>query len=69
MNGLSKNLKNESILFVDDTSLFSVVHDINTASDLNYDLEIINHWAFQRKMNFNRVLNKQTNKNKKLYSI
>lgn len=49
MNGLSKNLKNESILFVDDTSLFSVVHDINTASDLNYDLEIINHWAFQSK--------------------
>ena len=69
MNGLSKNLKNESILFVDDTCLFSVVHDINTASDLNYDLEIINHWAFQWKMNFNPDLNKQTNKNKKLYSI
>ena len=69
MNGLSKNLKNESILFVDDTSLFSVAHDINTASDLNYDLEIINHWAFQWKMNFNPDLNKQTNKNKKFYSI
>ena len=48
--GLTTNVK----LFADDTSLFSVVHDTQTsANDLNKDLEIINNWAFQWKMNFN----------------
>ena len=48
--GLTTNVK----LFADDTSLFSVVHDTRTsANDLNKDLEIINNWAFQWKMNFN----------------
>ena len=43
-----------------DTSLFSVVHDINTsASDLNEDLEKIGNWAFKWKMNFNPDPNKQ----------
>ena len=43
-DGLSSNVK----LFVDDTSLFSVVHDIHSsASDLNKDLKTINEWAFQ----------------------
>ena len=42
INDLSKGLKRESKLFADDTSLFSVVHDINTsASDLTEDLEKI----------------------------
>ena len=41
-------------MFADDTSLFSVVHDSQTsANDLNKDLEIINNWTFQWKMNFN----------------
>ena len=40
-------------LFVDDTSLFSIVHDPNaTANDLNNDLSKINDWAYQWKMNF-----------------
>ena len=40
-------------LFADDTSLFSVVHDISTsASDINNDLKLISNWAFQWKMSF-----------------
>ena len=49
-DGLSSNVK----LFADDTSLFSVVHDIHSsASDLIKDLKTINEWAFQWKMSFN----------------
>ena len=41
-------------LFADDTSLFSVVHDIDTSScDLNYGLNRVKEWAFQWKMSFN----------------
>ena len=57
---LSDGLKSEFKLFADDTSLFSVVNDINTsASDLNEDLEKIGNWAFKWKMNFNPDPNKQ----------
>ena len=53
-------VKSECKLFADDTSLFSVVNDINTsASDLNEDLEKIGNWAFKWKMNFNPDPNKQ----------
>ena len=49
-DGSSYNAK----LFADDTSLFSVVHNINTyAIELNSDLKKINHWTFQWKMTFN----------------
>ena len=49
-DGLSSNAK----LFADDTSLFSVVHDINTSAiELNNDLKKINDWVFQWKMTFN----------------
>ena len=59
-NDLSDGLKSECKLFADDTSLFSVVNDINTsASDLNEDLEKIGNWAFKWKMNFNPDPNKQ----------
>ena len=35
-------------LFADDTSLFLLVHDLNTsAKELNDDLKKINNWAFQ----------------------
>ena len=55
-DGLSSNVK----LFADDTSLFSVVHDIHSsASDLNKDLKTINEWVFQWKMSFNPDPNKQ----------
>ena len=47
-------------MFADDTSLFSVVHDIDTlANDLNHDLQKISEWAFQWKMKFNPDPTKQ----------
>ena len=55
-DGLSSNVK----LFIDDTSLFSVVHDIHSfVSDLNKYLKTINEWDFQWKMSFNPDPNKQ----------
>ena len=60
INELSDGLKGECKLFADDTSLFSVVNDINTSvSDLNEDLEKIINWPFKWKMNFNPDPNKQ----------
>ena len=60
LNDLSDGLKSECKLSADDTSLFSVINDINTSvSDLNEDLEKIVNWAFKWKMNFNLDLNKQ----------
>ena len=54
VNDLSDGLTSIIKLFADDTSFFSVVHDINTsAKELNEDLNKINNWAFQWKMNFN----------------
>ena len=45
---------------VDDNSLFSVVHDINTSDiELNKDLKKINDWTFQWKMTFNPDRSKQ----------
>ena len=44
VDGLSSNAK----LFPDDTSLSSLIHDVNTpANELNNDLYQINKWAFQ----------------------
>ena len=55
-DGLSSNAK----LFADDTSLFSVVHDISTSTiEFNSDLKKINDWAFQWKMTFNPDRSKQ----------
>ena len=54
INDLPDNLSTNVKLFADDTSLFSVVHDITTSScDLNYDLNRVREWAFQWKMSFN----------------
>ena len=40
-------LKRKCKLFADDTSLFSVVHNIDTsANDFNHDLEKISEWGF-----------------------
>ena len=50
INDLSNDVKSKCKLFADDTSLFPVVHDINTsANNLNHDLQKINEWAFQWK--------------------
>ena len=47
-NDLLDNLTRNAKLFADDTSLFSVVHDVNTsAKNLNDDLKKVNDWAFQ----------------------
>ena len=55
INDLSDNLSTNVKLFADDTSLFSVVHDIATSSscDLNYDLNGVREWTFHWKMSFN----------------
>ena len=60
INDLTNDIKSKCKLFADDTSLFSVVHDIDTsANDLNHDLEKISEWAFQWKMKFNPDHTKQ----------
>ena len=47
-------------LFADDTSLFSVVHNVNTSStNLNNDFRKISDWAIQWKMSFNPDPSKQ----------
>ena len=57
---LSDGLKSEYKVFADVTSLFSVVHNINTsASDLNDSLKKIGNWIFKWKMNFKLDPNKQ----------
>ena len=55
VNDLPDNLSTNVKLFADDTSLFSVVHDIATSSswDLNYDLNGVREWTFHWKMSFN----------------
>ena len=48
INDLSDDLITKVKLFADDTSFFSVVHDVNTsANNLNNDLSKINDWATQ----------------------
>ena len=57
---LPDNLVSSSKLFADDTSLFSVINDqYLSANKLNQDLNRINNWAFQWKINFNTDPNKQ----------
>ena len=59
INDLPEGLKNNAKLFADDTSIFSVVNDINVScNQLNSDLSLINKWAFQWKMLFNPDPNK-----------
>ena len=60
INDLVDNISSEAKLFADDTSLFTVVYDADTAaSKLNRDLKIISTWAYQWKMQFNPDKNKQ----------
>ena len=54
INDLSDGLTSNPKLFADDTSLFSVVQNINsTANDLNSDLMKLSDWAFQWRIRFN----------------
>ena len=60
INDLSKNLSSTAKLFGDDTSIFSVVHDISLSSlQLNDDLIKIFNWAYQWKMSFNPEVTEQ----------
>ena len=62
INDLEKNIKSNIKFFADDTMLFSVVKNpVLSANDLNYDLEIINQWAYQWKMIFNPDPTNQAN--------
>ena len=48
LNNLSDNLTSNSKFSADDTSLFSVVHQVKTsAKELNDDLKKVNDWDFQ----------------------
>ena len=47
VSDLPNGLKSESKLFSDDTSLFSLAHNVNTsASDISKDLNLISDWDF-----------------------
>ena len=54
------NLFVNVILFADDTSIFTVVHEPTTATEnLNHDLNLINLWATKWSMFFNPDPSKQ----------
>ena len=60
INDLERNIKSNVNFFANDTMLFSIVNDpILSASELNHDLNVINQWAYQWKMEFNPDPNKQ----------
>ena len=60
INDLSKNLPSFTKRVADDTSIFSVVHDVDlSAKQLNNDLNKISEWVFQLKNAFNSDLSKQ----------
>ena len=60
INDLEKGIKSQIKFFADDTSLFTIVHEPNlSASELNHDLKLISHWAYQWKMSFNPDPTKQ----------
>ena len=57
---LADELLSNSRLIADDTSLFSVVHKIDSsAAKLNYDLAKTRHWTHHWKMSFNPDPSKQ----------
>ena len=62
INDLPDGINSLCKIFADDTSLFSKVSDIHkSASNLNDNLEKINYWDYQWKMQFNPDPNKQAN--------
>ena len=51
INDLAEGISSTAKLFAEDTSLFSVVNDIDeSANQMNLDLEKISLWAYQWKM-------------------
>ena len=62
INDLSDGITSVCKTFADDTSLFSKVLDVNkSVVELNADLEKINQWAYQWKIQLNSDPNKQAN--------
>ena len=62
INDLSDGITSMCKIFADDNSLFAKVLDVNkSVTELNADLEKINQWAYQWKMQFNPDPNKQAN--------
>ena len=60
INHLADDLSSNVKLSADDTSFFSVVHNVNaSARQLNDGLKKIDKWAFQWKMSFNPGPSKQ----------
>ena len=60
INDLEKGLKSQVKFYADDTMLYSIVKDpAQSAADLNHDLDLIQKWAFQWKMQFNPDPTKQ----------
>ena len=60
INDLSDNLEPNEKLFVDDTSMFLVVHHpLNTSQKLNSDLDKVSLWVNKCKMSFNPDPSKQ----------
>ena len=55
-------MSSNAYIFDYDATLFSVIHNLNTAADelKNNVLVIISNWAYQWKMSFNSDLNKET---------
>ena len=66
INDLSDNLNSNEKLFADDTSLFSVVHDVNTSKELNNDLKKVNDWLSSGKL-FSIII--RINKPRKLFFV
>ena len=60
INDLETNIKSNIKFFADDTMLFSIVNDpLISVIDLNHDLNVIQQWAHQWKMEFNPDPTKQ----------
>ena len=60
INDLPNDLSTICKIFVNDTSLFSVINNIHlNATTLSQDLNAITNWAFQWKMIFKPDLSKQ----------
>ena len=60
INDLPQGLHSDVKLFADDTSLFSVIHDVDASSaTLNNDLVKIQEWTYHWGMSFNPDRNKQ----------
>ena len=60
VNDLSNHITSKCKLFANDTSLLSVIHDIDTTANyFNHKLEEICEWSFQQKISFNQDPSKQ----------